>query len=208
MDPRAAILPRTLDRVPGAARLDAPNPGGDRVLSLLHVPGDPPLVLRIGGDSSSEALWEPDLGDVPDWVVALTPEWLAGTTALVRHTGVGLILDLNQVTACLRCGAQWAEPPKRRCRGGASSASKSATSPTFTVAGSGSESSRGRSPPSNASRFALSLRLRQGLRAYAHAVAAVSAPGVALLGPAVANPRPTSTGFRPSSPVPTRACAR
>ena len=45
----------------------------DRVLSLLHVPGDGPLVLRIGGDSANEALWESEVNQFPDWVVELTP---------------------------------------------------------------------------------------------------------------------------------------
>ena len=51
--------------------------------SLLHVPGDPPLVLRIGGDSSSEALWE-RIGArarIGRW---LTPAWLASARALVQ----------------------------------------------------------------------------------------------------------------------------
>jgi len=48
----------------------------DRVLTLLHVPGDGPLVLRIGGDSANEALWESEAGEFPEWIVELTPSWL------------------------------------------------------------------------------------------------------------------------------------
>jgi len=80
----------------------------DRVLSLLHVPGDGPPMLRIGGDSANEALWESEAEEFPAWVVELTPNWLSQTSALVRHTGVRLILDLNVVTASPAISAAWA----------------------------------------------------------------------------------------------------
>ena len=80
----------------------------DRVLSLLHVPGDGPLVLRIGGDSANEALWESEVNQFPDWVVELTPAWLRETNALVQHAHVRLILDLNLVTASPAISAEWA----------------------------------------------------------------------------------------------------
>ena len=80
----------------------------DRVLSLLHVPGDGPLVLRIGGDSANEALWESEAEEFPAWVVEVTPKWLSQTSTLVRHAGVRLILDLNLVTASPVISAAWA----------------------------------------------------------------------------------------------------
>ena len=80
----------------------------DRVLTLLHAPGDGPLVLRIGGDSANEALWESEAGEFPEWIVELTPSWMGPTGALVRHTGVRLVLDLNVVTASPQISAQWA----------------------------------------------------------------------------------------------------
>ncbi len=36
-------------------------PAFERVLSLLHVTGDGPLVLRIGGDSADHSFWSPRL---------------------------------------------------------------------------------------------------------------------------------------------------
>jgi len=39
----------------------------DRVLAMLHVPGDGPVLLRIGGDSADEALWEPRTRKMPEW---------------------------------------------------------------------------------------------------------------------------------------------
>ncbi len=79
-----------------------------RVLSLLRVPGGGPLVLRIGGDSADEALWDSAVGEFPAWVVELTPSWLSQTSALVQHSGVRLILDLNLVTASPAISAEWA----------------------------------------------------------------------------------------------------
>jgi hypothetical protein len=91
--------------VPGWER---ESPVLDRVLSLLRVPGDGPLVLRIGGDSANQALWESEAEEFPAWVVELTPNWLTQTSALVRHSGVRLILDLNVVTASPLISAGWA----------------------------------------------------------------------------------------------------
>ncbi len=36
------------------------QPGAlDRILALLHVPGDGPLTIRVGGDSADQSLWDP-----------------------------------------------------------------------------------------------------------------------------------------------------
>ncbi len=163
-------------------------PVATRVLSLLHVPGDPPLVLRIGGDSSSEALWEPDLGDVPDWAVALTPEWLAGTRALVRTSGVVLILDLNLLTASPALGAEWARAAEAALPAGSIIGFEIGNEPDlynrriWLAIVSGTTLAAVDLPPSlSAGDYA------RDFRAYARALA-TSAPGVALLGPAIANP--------------------
>ena len=37
----------------------------ERVLSMLHVPGDGPLVLRIGGDSADHSFWAPKARRMP-----------------------------------------------------------------------------------------------------------------------------------------------
>jgi len=85
----------------------------DRVLALLHVPGNGPLLLRIGGDSADEALWEPRTRKMPEWVIELTTGWLREVRTLVRESGARLILDLNLVTASPSIAAQWARAAER-----------------------------------------------------------------------------------------------
>ena len=56
----------------------------ERVLSLLHVPGNGPLVLRIGGDSADHSFWAPKRERMPAWAFALTPAYLQRLRTLVR----------------------------------------------------------------------------------------------------------------------------
>ncbi len=70
----------------------------ERVLSMLRVPGNGPLVLRIGGDSADHAFWDPRLRRLPRWAFTLTPEWLRLARTLVRGLGARVIVDLNLVT--------------------------------------------------------------------------------------------------------------
>ena len=160
----------------------------DRVLSLLHVPGDGPLILRIGGDSANEALWESEVGQFPDWVVELTPAWLKQTSALVRRAHVRLILDLNLVTASPAISAEWAGAAEAALPRGSIAGFEIGNEPDLysrkvwikivweTIAAS-QLLPRSLSPSDYASDFG----------AYARTVTAV-APGVPLLGPAVAYP--------------------
>jgi hypothetical protein len=69
-----------------------------RVISLLHVAGDGPFVLRIGGDSSDHTFYAPDITDVPPWAFDLTPAFIAHTVSVVREFHLRVILDLNLVT--------------------------------------------------------------------------------------------------------------
>ena len=80
----------------------------NRVLSLLHRPGDGPFIVRIGGDSADETLWKPKMRKVPEWVFELTPSWLNQVGGLVQGSGARLILDLNLVTATPAVAAEWA----------------------------------------------------------------------------------------------------
>ncbi len=80
----------------------------ERVLALLHVRGDGPLVLRIGGDSADHSFWHPPWRRMPNWAFALTPAYLARLRALVRHDRVKLIVDLNLVTDTPLTAAAWA----------------------------------------------------------------------------------------------------
>lgn len=84
-----------------------------RVLSLLHVTGGGPLVLRIGGDSADHSFWNPSRRTVPPWVFRLTPTLLRRTSVLVHRTGARLMLDLNLVTGSPRAAAQWARAAER-----------------------------------------------------------------------------------------------
>jgi hypothetical protein len=85
----------------------------ERILSLLHVHGDGPLVLRIGGDSADHSFWDSGARAMPEWVFELTPRWLRRTGILVHRTGVRLILDLNLVTGSPSIAAQWAGAAER-----------------------------------------------------------------------------------------------
>ncbi len=73
----------------------------DRVLSLLRVPGDGRLILRVGGDSSQRTFWVSSTRGAPGWAYLLTPRWFAQTRQLVDRTGARLILDLNTITGTL-----------------------------------------------------------------------------------------------------------
>jgi hypothetical protein len=80
----------------------------ERVLSMLHVPGDGPLVLRIGGDSADHSFWAPKARRMPAWAFAVTPQFLARLRSLVERDGVRLIVDLNLVTDTPLTAATWA----------------------------------------------------------------------------------------------------
>jgi hypothetical protein len=81
----------------------------ERVLSLLHVPGNGPLVLRIGGDSADHSFWMPRKPRrMPAWAFAVTPEFLAQLRSLVERDPVKLIVDLNLVTDTPLTAATWA----------------------------------------------------------------------------------------------------
>jgi hypothetical protein len=70
-----------------------------RMLSLLHVRGDGPLILRIGGDSANHTRWLPGRSThLPPWVLRESPGTLTRLAHLVRGSGVRLILDLNVAT--------------------------------------------------------------------------------------------------------------
>jgi hypothetical protein len=84
------------------------TPAFERVLSLLHVAGDGPMILRIGGDSADHSFWSPRARKMPDWAYALTPAYLARLRALVTRDRVKLIVDLNLLTDSPFTAAAWA----------------------------------------------------------------------------------------------------
>jgi hypothetical protein len=81
----------------------------DRVLRLLRVPGDGPMLLRVGGDSADHTFWAPRLRRAPRWMFRLTPRWLQQTSGVVHRLGVKLLLDLNLVTDSPARAAQLAQ---------------------------------------------------------------------------------------------------
>jgi hypothetical protein len=79
-----------------------------RVLSLLRVAGDGPMILRIGGDSADRTYWDPHARRLGSYFFALTPGWLSNTARLVRRLRLRVILDLNVVADSPPMAARWA----------------------------------------------------------------------------------------------------
>jgi len=86
----------------------------ERILSLLHVPGGGPLVLRIGGDSADHSFWDPRPTTVPRWAFTLTPQWLRLADVLVHRLRLRLIIDLNLITDSPSTAAGWARAAESR----------------------------------------------------------------------------------------------
>src|SRR5690349_15531333 len=87
-----------------------------RVLSMLHVRGDGPLVLRIGGDSSDHALYDAPRLRTPRWAFALTRRFAMRTAGIVKALHLRVILDLNLLTAPPASDAAWVTGPARAQR--------------------------------------------------------------------------------------------
>ena len=79
-----------------------------RAISLLHVPGDGPFVLRIGGDSSDHTFFDPTVHQLPSWAFGLTVAFVARTARIVREMRLRVILDLNLITATPPSASAWA----------------------------------------------------------------------------------------------------
>jgi hypothetical protein len=84
-------------------------PAFERVLRLLHVPGDGPMILRIGGDSADHSFFMPRTPTrMPAWEFAVTPGFLSRLRGLVERDHIKLIVDLNLVTDTPLTAATWA----------------------------------------------------------------------------------------------------
>jgi len=79
----------------------------ERVLSLLHVPGDGRFVLRIGGDSADHAIFDPSTDGLPPWAFPVTPALVARTVAIIRDLRLRVILDLNTISTTPRSTGAW-----------------------------------------------------------------------------------------------------
>jgi Glycosyl hydrolase family 79 C-terminal beta domain len=160
----------------------------ERVVSLLHVSGNGPFVLRVGGDSADHSFWEPRARKVPHWVFALTPEWLRQTGTLVRRSHLRLILDLNLVTGSPSTAARWARAavtglPRGSVMGFEIGNEPDIYSHRFWLATVSAAAPGGHWLPSALSASSYT----DDFRSFAEALEQV-APQVPLVGPAVANP--------------------
>jgi len=159
-----------------------------RVLSMLHVPGDGPVILRVGGNSADHTIWSARLRTMPRWAFELTPAWLQAARKVVRRVGVRLMLDLNLITDSPSAASVWARAAE-------------ADLPRGSVAG----FEIGNEPDIYSRSFWIAALSRRGLdpsilppgltpdgyvrefRSYSRLLRRV-APSVPLLGPEIANP--------------------
>jgi hypothetical protein len=160
----------------------------DRVFSLIHAPGDGPVILRVGGDSADRTFWAPGVLSVPRWEYQLTPAWWRDLQAVVRRTGVHVIVDLNLVTGSASMAALWARAtvaalPKGRIAGFEIGNEPDIYSRRYWTKAISPGRPYGDLVPPNLS----SLGYDEEFGTYASALSQV-APNVPLIGPAVANP--------------------
>ena len=161
----------------------------ERVLSMLHAPGEGPLLIRVGGNSADHTFWEPNVRSMPRWMFQLTPTWLQAARQLVAHTGVRLILDLNLITDRPQVALDWARAAETTLPRGSIVGFEIGNEPDIysrwfwltRMARTGSTDDRlpkALTPADYSRDFTTYARLLHRL-----------APGTPLLGPAVANPR-------------------
>jgi hypothetical protein len=159
-----------------------------RVLSLIHVTGDGPEVLRVGGDSADHSFFEPDFRTKPPWMYELTPRWLRSTGALLTRAHARVMLDLNLITGSPALAARWASVAYRRLPRGTLAGFEIGNEPDIYSrmdwrAIVGRDTAWARSLPTRLS----ATTYDQDYVNYARAVSSV-APGVPLSGPVLANP--------------------
>lgn len=161
----------------------------ERVLSLLRVPRSGPMVLRIGGDSADHSFWDPRRRTVPGWALTLTPQWLRLASVLVHRLGVRLIIDLNLVTGAAAIDAGWARAAESRLPRGSIIGFEVGNEPDIYSHSIWTAITAGRLMGAAALPAALTPEdYVADFRQYAAALGRV-APGVPLIGPALANPR-------------------
>jgi hypothetical protein len=82
----------------------------ERVLTMFHVPGDIPLLIRIGGDSADHTYWGlPKKTRLPISSFALTNDWFTKVNQIGRDVGLRFIVDLNLVANRPSMAADWAK---------------------------------------------------------------------------------------------------
>jgi hypothetical protein len=162
----------------------------ERILADLHVAGGGPMIIRVGGDSADHSYWESIDRVMPARAFELTPSWLQRTRTLVRRADVRLILDLNLVANSTAMAVRWASAATAALPRGTITGFEVGNEPDLyhrsswyrlaSIARNGI--ARALTLPRYSPRSYVS-----GFGSYARALAGV-APGVPILGPAVANP--------------------
>lgn len=161
----------------------------ERVLPMLHAPGQGPMVLRIGGDSADHSVWDPQALPVPAWAFSLAPRWLDQAGELVGDLHLRVILDLNLITDSPAEAADWARAATGALPPGSISAFEVGNEPDIYTRAAWRATLAGR--PLLGRRLPVELTAHDYARdfhAYAQALAPVT-PGVALAGPGLARPQ-------------------
>jgi hypothetical protein len=161
----------------------------ERVLSLLHVRGSGPFVLRVGGDSADHTFWIARARRLPAWAFHLTPAWTGLAARLVRRLHLRLIIDLNLITDTPATAARWARAAVHRLPRGSVVGFEIGNEPdiyshTFWAAMTAGEMIGGLRLPVAVTPAAYVA----DFRSYARALA-TAAPRIPLIGPALASPR-------------------
>jgi hypothetical protein len=161
----------------------------ERALSLVQVPGDGPLVLRVGGDSADRSFWNPDVLPLPSWAFSLSPTWLAQARRLVQAVRIRLILDLNLITGTPAAAAQWARAAQAGLPRGAISAFEIGNEPDI-YGRAGWLAVTANRPPAALPLLPSALTAADYVRDFRADARALeqAAPGVPLAGPGLANP--------------------
>lgn len=161
----------------------------ERALTLLRVPGDGPLVLRIGGDSADRTFWDPRRAVLPAWAYAVTPRWSSLLARIVRRLRLRVIIDLNLITGSPALAADWARAAEKRLPHGSIVGFEIGNEPDiYRRTAWASEAADGLVADPGLPSALTPVGYVADFRAYAAAIHAV-APRVPLIGPALANPR-------------------
>ncbi len=166
-----------------------------RILALLRVPGDGPLLLRVGGNSADHTFWDPTAGARPAWMFPATPVWLRRLRRLVHRSHIRLIFDLNLVTGTADDAAAFVSAARAVLPRGSIAALEIGNEPDiysqrFWRARTLGSLIADRLPPR-----LTPTGYDADFATYAHTLAAV-APGVPLIGPAIANPNRSAAWVR------------
>jgi Glycosyl hydrolase family 79 C-terminal beta domain len=160
----------------------------ERVISLLHVPGGGPLILRVGGDSADHSFWNPNPSRLPRWAFTIQPRLVDQTRRLVRGLGVRLIIDLNLITDSPAQATQWARAAEAALPRASIIGFEIGNEPDIYTRHAWLAITAGRQYLGRALPSALTAAdYVRDFRAYASALAQV-APGSVLAGPALARP--------------------